>query len=838
MLKVKNKKVIRTLAYRNLKANKKKNIIAVIAIMLTTLLFTSLFTIGEGIVSTIQMTTIRQSGGDGHAVLKYLSEEEYNTLKANDLIKEISYNQIIADSVDNPEFLKRHVEMYYMDDTAMKLGFFNLVEGKKPEAENEMVTDTLTLDLLGIPHQVGQMVSLTYTAKGKQYQKDFMLSGYWESDELLNVGFVVVSKAFTQKYADEMHYTYREDGNMVGGINSYIMFKNSSHLWEKIAQVVESKGYKINDNQELLPNEIEANVNWAYLSAGVGYSPELIAGGVVGILLITFAGYLIIYNIFHISVLNDIRFFGLLKTIGTTPRQIKAIIRFKGLVLSLIALPIGMVLGCVIGKVLVPIIMEFTGFGQADLHLRPSVFICSAWFALITVLISIRKPGKVAAQYSAIEAMRYSEKPLRRKSKKTTDGGKLYRMAFSNLSRNKKRTVLSVLSMTFSLVLFLCVCTISSGLDMDKLVGRFIKTDFIIAHANYFNSNNYRFAEDELSKDFIEAVKSQQGFKSGGSIYKNSETLSTIYRENPNEPSKYQIGLAENGMPYLALYGMEDFCISNLEVVEGSIDFNKLKTGEYIIQSLGVDDYNEVEEDVTKYKIGDKVKIEVGGIQKEYTLIAKVKSNSSTYTDGFASSYIMILPAEAYKSLYDVPLIMNYSFNVEPEMNAEMENFVERYTQNEEMTMDYKSKLSYGKEFEKLKNMVIIVGGALSFIIGLIGILNFINSTITSILARKNEFAVLESIGMTRKQLKNMLQMEGLYYAFLTIGASFIVGMLASKVIVEGIVGRLWFFSYHFEILPLVYVYPVLIIIGLLMPIAAYCGVSRLSIVERLREIE
>mgnify|MGYP001313192284 CR=1 FL=1 len=211
MRKVQNKKTIRRLAMRSYHAAGARNRIAVTAIALTTILFTSLFTIGSGAAYSIQRNTVRQSGGDGHAVLKYITDQEYQDIRNHPLIREISYNRIIADSVDNPEFLKRRVEMYYMDDTGRKLGFCEPSVGRTPEKENEIITDTRTLELLNVPKEIGTAVPLTYTAKGKQHTEEFTLSGYWESDPVFNVGFVIVSKAFLDSHRNDKGVLSAED---------------------------------------------------------------------------------------------------------------------------------------------------------------------------------------------------------------------------------------------------------------------------------------------------------------------------------------------------------------------------------------------------------------------------------------------------------------------------------------------------------------------------------------------------------------------------------------------------------------------------------------------------
>ena len=142
------------------------------------------------------------------------------------------------------------------------------------------------------------------------------------------------------------------------------------------------------------------------------------------LLLIIFTGYLIIYNVFQISVTNDIRFYGLLKTIGTTPRQLGWIIRQQALTLSLAGIPLGLIAGWFIGGQITPAIVSQLEGIEPVTSVSPVIFIGAALFSLVTVLLSCRKPGRAAAKVSPIEAVRYTEGgTIRRKTKK----GRLHR---------------------------------------------------------------------------------------------------------------------------------------------------------------------------------------------------------------------------------------------------------------------------------------------------------------------------------------------------------------------------------------------------------------------------
>ena len=855
MLKVANQKVINRLTLRSLKANKTRNLIAVIAIALTAILFTTLFTIGTGTLETFQRQTLRQSGGDGHAVLKYITDEQYNDVKNHPLISEISYNRIISDSVDNPEFLKRSVEMYYMDDTAMKLGFCEPTTGSKPQGEKEIITDTKTLDLLEVPHEIGATVPLTYTIKGKQMQTDFILSGYWESDPVFNVGFGLVSKAYVDAHSQELAYTYKGNNSMTGAINSYIMFKNSWNMEKKLQTVISDSGYVWDD--ENASNYIASNVNWAYISSNFTGDPTTVLAAIAATLLIIVTGYLIIYNIFQISVIKDIRFYGLLKTIGTTGKQIRRIINRQALMLSAIGIPIGLLLGFLIGRTLVPVIVSVSNFDAnagVSVSLNPVIFIGSALFALITVFISTRKPGRIAAGVSPVEAIRFSEGSGKTAKgvKKSTSGGKIHRMALSNLGRNKHRTILVVISMSLSLILLNTVFTLSRGFDMDKYLSTFVDTDFLIGHANYFNQDRFRFPEDELSESFIAAVGAQPGFEEGGRLYYNiylglcsidyDYQASGEYDENGIRTDGNPINLVQDGKPLLDLYGLEDLPLSRLEIAEGEKDkkllLEKMKTGKYIIEGLQTDDNGNVEPDASHFDIGDTVTINVEGQSHSYELLAKAKQKYYTNTSRTGNKFAFYLPAEEYLQVVPRPVLMSYAFNMADAKEVDMEQFIKNYTEKTEPLMNYESKQTVVEEFNNMRYMFLMVGGILSFIIGLIGVLNFINSMLTSIVTRRREFAMLQSIGMTGKQLRKMLCLEGLYYAIGTILFSLVFGILCSLAIVQSAAVSLWFFSYQFIIWPLFAAYPVLLMLALVIPFIAYNRTMQQSIVERLRETE
>lgn len=824
-----NGTVAKRLAKRSLRADKRRNIIAVIAIALTALLFTSVFTMGSGLVESIQRATMVMSGGDGHAAIKYVTDEEYQKIGQNPLIKEMAYCRILSDSVDNESLIKRHTEFWYYDDVGLKFGFANPTGGHKPVAENEVIADTKTLELMGVPLEVGAPIALNLTVHGKQVQRDFILAGWWESDPGFNVGQIFSSQAYVDAHLDELQNSYDQDSSYTGAIKGYIKFKSSVNIEKNLKTVLTESGYSMDENA---PNYIATGINWAYMSAGV----KLDAGTAIALLcamaLFTFAGYLIIYNIFQISVLKDIRFYGLLKTIGTTNHQLRTIIRHQAMLLSLIGIPLGLLAGFFVGRAFVPTLMARSSYAGSAVSVSPHplIFVGAAVFALVTVFISTHKPGKIAAGVSPVEAIGYNDMSQGnlKKLKKSKSGARPERMALSNLGRNKKRTVLVILSLSLSIILANTVFTLSQSVDVNKALQKFNASDFLIGHADLFN-HKYSGADSALSKSLIDAVTKQAGFEDGGRLYGTGGSYTS-------ESSMQTLNRQPDGSYSTALYGLDTFPFSRLHPVDGEFDVAKLASGNYVLEGVKADDNGNAETDSFNHRVGDKIALKCGDTVRDMSVLGHVIANLDTNTDGTWMGSVFYLPSNVFKELTGVEYAMSYAFDVSSNQEANMETFLKQYTDSVEPTMSYTSKFTALSGLAGIRSTAILVGGALALIIGLIGILNFINAVLTSILARRREFAMLQSIGMTRKQLKTVLRWEGGCYALLTAIVSVILSVCCSWLIVRPFSANVWFMNFQFVFWPLAIILPILLVLAVLIPMIAYHSTNRQSIVERLRE--
>jgi len=229
MRKVNNKKVIRRLSHRSFQVAKTRNLIAILAIMLTTIMFTTLFTLGLGTMENVQRETMRQSGGDSHGVFKNLTREQYEKLSKDPSIVESADCMMVADTVENEEFLKRHLEAWYYPEHHYPHCFVEILDGKAPKKADEILIDETSMELLGLKPQPGQKVTLQLKVKDSHKEvteRTFTVSGVIKADPAFNVGFALVSPAYLKAHADELTYTYQEDYSNTGAIRMDVNFKN------------------------------------------------------------------------------------------------------------------------------------------------------------------------------------------------------------------------------------------------------------------------------------------------------------------------------------------------------------------------------------------------------------------------------------------------------------------------------------------------------------------------------------------------------------------------------------------------------------------------------------
>ncbi len=879
-MKVSNQKCIFHISLKNMKATKARNLIAIIAIALTTLLFTALFTIIMSISKGFEQSNFRMVGSSSHGEFKRMTQAQYELLKEDAAIEEYGLRRIVGIG-SSAELLKNYTEISFMDENTAKWGFNMPTTGHLPkEGTNEAAADTRVLKALKVPLELGTEFSITMDVDDTETTESFVLCGWWEYDVASPASNVLIPHSRVEEIFQKLNTQFYDAS--IGSYMMTVMLKNSRDIAGELEEILARYGFSSDRASE---NYIGIGVNWGYMSEGL--LANLDAGSIVALvlmlLLIIFTGYLIIYNIFRISVSNEIRHYGMLKTIGTTGTQIRRMILIQAMVLSVAGIPLGMLLGWGTGAILTPFVVKELSIAQdAGTSVSPFIFLFSVIFAVITVLISCLKPGKIAASVSPIEALRYTEAASKKKFRTGEKGATLLGMAAANLAGSKGKTVLTILSLSLSVVLFTLTITFTGSFSVEKYLSNIV-ADFQVSCAEYFNVNAQWTEENAISKEEISVFSSLEGVSGGGVTYGVSMEKSPQgffdkeivfarlrafgYEEADLEAylqyqeeymaehvgGKYAGKLADT----IQILGMDRYCAGKLEVIEGDLsklfeertiavmEDSSLQVGEVITVSyLDKVEFldtrtGQVYEDLEDLNGLDEEAISCISINREYHDVEYIVVAKVMYPGTLGYRYYtgenLIMSSEEMLSNIPEAAPLFYIFDVEDAAEAEVEKFMAEYTENG--TLDYESKAVMAAEFETFKEMFLVLGSALSFVVALVGMLNFINIVLTGIVSRRKELATLQAIGMTGTQLRTMLIYEGLFY---TAGAALVSVFLSLLTIpMSSVLEKMfWFCEYRFTMLPMVVTIPVFAGMGIIIPTITYMIFTKKTVVERLRETE
>lgn len=893
-MKVKNRKAVGRLSVKSFKAAGRRNITAAVAIAMTTVLFTALFTIMMSINTSYESYTFRQIGGYAHGTFKDVTSQQASMIESNSKVKAVG-RRITAGIITDGGFAKIPAEISYMDDNNAKWSYINLSKGHMPEAKDEIIMDTAALDALGVDPEIGAKIKLTYdmldvdSTVGSRTDT-FRLVGWWDYDDISPVHFINVSEAYVRKVeqaafgggADHL----REDIN--------VMFRTSIGIEENMKTVENDLGFQ-SDNLDK-DGYVRYGVNWGYTAsqAADGIDLEMVAAAAALLILIIMTGYLIIYNIFRISVSSDIRYYGLLKTVGVTPRQLRRIVRQQAMMLCAEGCPAGLVIGYLAGRVLMPVIMESTSLGTScvEVSISPMIFAASALFSIVTVFLSCARPARMASKVSPVEAVKYAEashgqhkigKMRRIRKPGAMKSAGLGRMALANLGRNRLKTLVVILSMALSVVLLSVLCAFVGGFDMEKYLSKQTCADFIVGKTDYFNFQAHG-TESGLSEGEIAEIKAGTESSVSGMAWSLDDTDSVIWLpksagssdddalDDDEQTSYAKQALQKEGrenMPCsdLQIEGLDAELLQKLQVIDGELAPMSDSGENAIAVAAETDDNGNLMDGDSLPKPGDTVTVTY--IDEGYFIDSRTGEKSSENTPGEYIKYKVVRSHDVrytvcavvsvpysmsfrYSDFSSIDAVINserlradsdaeifpmfYMFDA-PERSAEDgdEAFLKELTSSPASSLMYESKATVRAEFEGFRNMFTLLGGVLCAITGLVGILNFFNSIMTGMMSRRYEFAVLQSIGMTGKQLRSMLIYEGLLYAAYAILLSIVL-----SIIIEPIAGRMlenmfWFYSYRFTLKGIFITAPVFLAAGAVLPALLYRGISRRSIIERLR---
>ena len=868
-----NTEVIKRLSKRYFKKNRIRNLAAILAIMLTAFLFTSITSLVFSMSSSIQLSMQMQKGSKADGDIRYLTEEQYQELQNSDFIKEAGCRRFVGFASNASGHM---VEINYADPVQQELTFCNPTHGKAPKKANEIATTDQALEALGVKAKVGETVPVEFTLRGKTYQYEMVVSGWWEAANDTG-SLLIVSEQFVKDNPDLFINTYAKDREIAGTYMADVVLKDKRHIQKQLQEFALSVGGE--------PEQMNADNYIACSQNQVGNAmlqPGMMMSAIVFVLLFVVSGYLLIYNIFDISVMQDVRQYGLLRTIGTSTRQIKKIVNRQAIWLTMIGLPLGLIFGFLVSKMLLPVVMKFfqaNSLNAMKVSVSPLIFLIAAVFTIFTVIISTRKPAKKAAKISPLEAIRYTgQENKKTKKTKRTHGAKLSYMAFSNLGRNKRRSVFIVLSMLLCIVLFNSIIVITQSMDEEKWISRSTKTDFTVYNSVAVNGvSPFQYREDGLPDSVVNLINQQKGVEKERILYRNTRDDSDVTVDYKFEDmvciaeeteEDYVSKAYENGSSLRIVPGTEDGYFGNVfgvseafwedvTIYEGENNLDALKekmeTGDYVIVGTIIDRLTGEAEEETQLQqqlqVGDSITfLKDGKEEKTCTILAKatvVATEYETYAGANGATYIggdapfLYMSDTKFKELYEEPTIFSYSFNAGQGQKENLEGFLADFT-GENTSVAYTSTKLLQEQLASNRNIVLLVGGMIGVILAFAGLINFTNMMVTNIITRRHEFAAMQSIGMTNRQLRRLIMDEGLYYA---AGADVIGGLLAAVLgmtVLKSVLNSpsMWYFTLRFTLVPALFIAVIYLILAAVIPVVVLHFFNKGSVVERLRTVQ
>lgn len=839
-MKNNNGAVIRRLTNRSLKANKKRNLFIIMAISLTTFLLGSVFSIGMSLLESKKMEEIRFLGTVAHAAVGHPTASQLEQLKRLDYVKVVGTGNNVG-YVKNTEGMGRiSLTLHYFDKTEwekLRSPAFTDIVGSYPQKENEIMVSVGVLEKMGITNpSIGMEIPIAYYTDSKDsdalISENFRLSGWFTSYALIQsmnrADIILVSEELSKKHGK----TIETDGTAT------LMFDDASRVLEYCEKL--KVDLNLTENQPVVPAQ-------AYQTGKEATIASLIALSAV-IAFLIFTGYLLIYNVMYISVSQDVRFYGLLKTLGTTPKQIKHIVVGQILRLCMIGIPIGALLALLISLVAVPVAISMLGATSTGVvvSFSPLIYLGAAFFALLTALLGAFKPARKAAVISPIEAQKFTGIDYVSNHVYKPTRGKLYKMALRNIFREKKRAVVVLLSLSLGMTTFIAITTLVSGMNINHYIEAMYESDFALKN---FALPDAKGLKQKFDDAFMKRLESLPGFEK-----LNITTLEWVRLEyTPDMFGEYIAAYAsmQNGIGNLNeeqirenfrgfIAGIDGEVLTKLnETLDKPIDIDAFDRGELAliatdnpelfsnVRELTISPLKKSESGLEKTSGGESIKIPLGGF---------VPYSFKNIGSGFAPT--VFISNTLMSKIYQEPVISEINLDVSKEYEQPTLNLLKQFT-NDDNEIYLTSKLEAMRELSSAKMVLYVLGVSLALIIALIGVLNFVNVMSVGIMVRRHELAILESIGMSRRQVRKLLVHEGLGYAVITLLLVFTIGNAVTLGIFTLFRQQATFAAYSYPFFPVILVSIIIIAICVITPEVAYHSIYKKStIIERLRETE
>lgn len=801
--------MIKNLSKKTGEKNKNRNRIVAIAIVLTTVMMTIVFTTALSLKSYFYQQSLKEIGTFAEASYKSISLDEYETLVQSGWFDDISYTVFVGSGAA-PSFSNHVVEFRYTEDKAAKWNFCELSTGHLPREKNEIVIDNLFMEYMGKEYQVGDTISVDLVIAQQTINREFVVSGIFTGNNVLGVSMAYVSYIFAQEEIDNAEISYD------GLVDAFCRLDGTEGAYDYLLDAW---------NQCGLNGVPSIGVNWVLEESGIGGAGVALICVVIVIIII--AGYLMIYNIFYISIVNDMQYYGRLKLIGMQNYQIRKIIVRQVVNICAYSIPIGLLLGWIIGTKSLPVILKLMGISANNIDtFYPFIFVFSFLFVFFTVFVSLRKPLKLLKEIQPMETAKYLGNMNVKKEIHSKGKISIVKFAYRNINRNKKKSGLLILSLTLVMTLFVISSNLVHSVNFEEFFKNAIPNDVYVATSDFFDGGEAEL----LDEDFVENCCSLPGVRSASKYYMKSSIhfLPTdamkeleiaydkdVFKKDEIEEDIEQLLVMPKSSTTENRYYFERQEVDTLDVVEGKIDYDKLLQDDYVIvcNRIGETDGSSI------YHAGDKItlydwnentsvtKLSDGSFQydnlgeKEYIVMAVVEAKASimNYNTGFILN--TILPAEKAVDEKDVLL---YSIGLNVDDISKTIRQIDKIRNYNGSNISYVTMDEKKQEYTNLKMVFVLLSGGITLVIGLMSIINFLNQCITGVIERKKELSTLHAVGMTDKQMVTMLELENGYLLFVSIIVGYIIGTCVSVIVFKNLNASLKWLVYENAMYPAV----------------------------------
>ena len=774
--------VLNRLTIKNLRLNKKRTIVTIIGIILSTALM-----VGIGLLfSSFQDLMIRDTiGYSGKYEAKY---NDVDLIKLND-IKNKNFTYFYEKPIGFSKIESSNEYKPYMYITSVNKEYFNelkLVDGSFPKNENEVVISNHVITNGGLNYKVGDIVTFTYGKRNIEGNDTLANSELVDGEFLTNEGthiykiVGIVDRSNFESYSASGYTVFTLDVNSdKGNVNLYVMFNKNKKIIKQSEELAKELNYNgdINYNSTLLALYGESTYGNVMSSMG--------GMMIIMLSLVSIGCIIVIYNSFAISVMERKKEFGLLSSIGATKRQLSHTVFFEAVVVGVIGIIFG-ILGAYIGIGCVVLVINNLISDMLDYKLylvtNPLFIIIPVIFMIVVIGVSAFIPSRKASKVSPIEAIRQNDdiKINKKKIKTSKFVNKLFgiegEIALKNIKRNKKKYRVTIVSLFISIVLFISFSSyMNYTLNTASSVMGEVPYDYQIS---YFgdNPNNDKEALDKIneivkSSDVKEYVSYSVSNLSIIGNYTYSDEYLDFYKSaygdngikalnNLKYQSIYILVLDDNSYnKYKKLIGLDKDSVILLNKIKGvsygdnkrvNYDIPVINNGNINIKICNFDDSEEEVNDVTKYCNKSVENIFV--TNKSFDLIEEFS---------YMTDFKLIVNKKLYDSISDSST--HYTqFNI----ISDNTNNIDKLTKD----LDKYSNVNYTniKEAMKQANNLILVVKILMYgfisLVTLIGVTSVFNTISTSMALRKREFAVLRSIGLTNRGFNKILFFESLFF--------------------------------------------------------------------------